>query len=208
MRRHPDHGPEGPQEVVRAHGRLVREAAQRKLLVGLPLDPAQRSADAPLVHAAWCPPVPPDFAVRRGDDPGKTDRDCFKSDAVALVTRRLGRGLKRDQRRQRWQMRHGECRPLRPWHRSRDTLEEFRREVEREAAVADAVVMATLKAVPVVAKQHRTGGKQGGALGGTILKCPFCHQGHAETIVLFLEGPVTRTCGADDVFGAPARTRW
>jgi hypothetical protein len=83
--------------------------------------------------------------------------------------------------------------------------ERVRREVERHAAIAGGVLVAAMKALPVVAEQQRTGRHQRTSRRRAVLKRARHHDRDRHAGVLLLERPIVRRAGADHVLDAPAR---
>jgi hypothetical protein len=75
--------------------------------------------------------------------------------------------------------------------------------MKSEAPVAGTVFVAAFEALPVIAKQYRARRQQGRSLCRPVLERAVCHGGDANVLVSFLEWPVARSIGADDVAYTP-----
>ena len=183
---------------------MPARSASEQRLVGLRLDLPERGGNPPLVApgrraaAAWR------SGKRGADRTGKAQRHLLEFRAFAGVARRLGGGDDRQQRGMRRQTRNRERDSPRAGNFGDDLLQEFRREPERQAAVADAMLMAALEAVIVVAEEERARRQHRRAERRAILEGALGHGGDAHRIVAFLERPIMRAGGADHVVDAPA----
>ena len=81
------------------------------------------------------------------------------------------------------------------------------REVERETAVAAAVLMAAFKAGPCVAEQHGPRSEHGRTERRAVLEAALRHRSNANSIVPLLKRPIARPGGADDIADAPTGAR-
>ncbi len=204
MRRHANDGAEGAQEVIAAHGRRAGEIGERQRRVRLRLDLPERGGNPPLVAPGRRAPAARRSGKRGADRPGKAQRHLLEFRALAGVARRFGGGDDRQQGGMRRQTRNGERDPPRAGNLGDDRLQKFRREPERQAAVADAVLMAALEAMIVVAEEERARRQHRRAERRAILEGALGHGGDAHRIVAFLERPIMRAGRADHVGDAPA----
>jgi len=92
-------------------------------------------------------------------------------------------------------------------HRRRDRLQRLGRELEDEAAVAGAVLVAAFEVVAGVAEQHRARRQQRRTAARAVAEGPRGHRGDALGLVPLLERAVGRAGVADDVARPPAGTR-
>ena len=76
--------------------------------------------------------------------------------------------------------------------------------MKRDAAVADAVLMAAFEAGPGVAEQDRARRQHGRALRGAVAERALGDDGDADVVVPLLERPVVGSGPADDIADAPA----
>ena len=111
----------------------------------------------------------------------------------------LRRGDDRQQRGQRRKTRHGECDVSRARHCGHDRFQKFGREVKREAAIADAMLVAAFEAASVIAEQQRPRRQHGRAVRRAVLESALRHGGDAHAVVLLLEGAVVGPGGADHI---------
>src|SRR5678816_3011964 len=88
----------------------------------------------------------------------------------------------------------------------RDFREVTRRELKRQAPIADAVFVPAFEALPGTAEQQRSGSHHrfAAGAGAAVLKGAGGHDRDDEPVVLLFETPVLGTTCADDILHAPA----
>jgi len=91
--------------------------------------------------------------------------------------------------------------------RGDDAFQKFRREAERETAVAGTVLMAAFERVMIIAEQQRPRRQHGRAQRRAVLESPLRDRGEAHALMPLGEGAIVRAGSADHVLDAPACTR-
>src|SRR4029079_12191234 len=91
--------------------------------------------------------------------------------------------------------------------RGDDAFQKFRREAERETAVAGAVLMAAFERVRIVAEQQRPRRQHRRAQRGAVLESPLRHCREAHALMPFGERAIVRAGSGDHVLDATAGAR-
>ena len=163
--RHAGNLPERAQEMIGAGRRLIGQCGQRNRSVGIEFDPPHRLGHAFLVAAARAcrsagaasEPAATTAPARRRPSSSNASLSPISRAASASASR----GAKRRQGRQ---ARRRESEPPRARHIGDDPLHVGRGEMEREAAVADAMLVPAFVAGAGIAEQDGAGRQHRGAL--------------------------------------------
>ena len=103
------------------------------------------------------------------------------------------------------QHRAGKLAPARSGSRGCDLAEQLPREVERNAAVSDAVLVIALEALAVVPEQQRSGMQARAAAVRPVGESPLRDGRDRVTVMAFLERPIAGARGANDFADGPVR---
>ena len=190
--------------MVRTHRGFAGKISESHRLVRIGGDQADDVGDPPRFSAGRRPQLrrgAGEVAEHRASQP---QRQFIEHDAVARIPCGLGCGDQRQQRRHRRQMRCIEAGPADARHRGSDGLEPIGLEPERETTVADAVLVAALVRLSVIAEQQRARSEHRGAVAGAIAERARGDCGNARRLMPLFVRAVVRAGGADEIVHAPA----